>query len=59
MFLVEANINFNFFFNIIVTVFYFNQIFGFKLVILHYFFFVHGEINLTYLLTFFVENINK
>ena len=31
--------------------FYFNLIFGYKLVILIYFFFVHGEIKLTYLLT--------
>ena len=31
--------------------FYFNLIFGYKLVILIYFFFVHGEIKLTYLMT--------
>ena len=30
--------------------FYFNLTFGYKLVILSYFFFVHGEIKLTYLL---------
>ena len=32
--------------------YYFNLIFGFKLVILIYFFFVDGEIKLTYLLTY-------
>ena len=31
--------------------FYFSLIFGYKLVILVYFFFVHGKIKLTYLLT--------
>ena len=35
--------------------FYFNLIFGYKPVILIYFFFVHGEIKHTYLLTFWLE----
>ena len=39
----------------IVTAFYFNLIFGNKIVILIYFFFLHGEIKLTYLLTLSVQ----
>ena len=36
--------------------FSFNLIFGYKLIILYYVFFVDGEIKLTYLLTFNVTN---
>ena len=36
------------FLNIFVIAFYFNLIFGYNLVILYHFFFVHGEIKLTY-----------
>ena len=37
--------------------FYFNLIFEYKLVILFYFFFVYGEIKLTYLLTYLLSDL--
>ena len=45
-----AKINFNFFFKYNCYCFFLNLIFGYKLVILHYFFFVHGKIKLTHIL---------
>ena len=43
------------FFNISCFYYFFNLIFGFKLVILIHFFFVNGKIKLTYLLTYLVS----
>ena len=39
--------------------FYFNLIFEYKLVILIYFFFVNGEIKLTYLLTYLLTELSS
>ena len=39
--------------------FYFNLIFGYKLVILIYFYFVHSEIKLTYLLKYNISPNNR